>query len=250
MIGRHRPFAFFALVFALTIPFWLLSFATGAELLPKLPVAALAVVCPALAALFLGWREGGAQEVRAWLGRLVLFRGGAISYALAFFIPFLAALASYVWLRARGMPIPTPDASAISALLLFALFLSGAICEELGWTGYALDPLQQRYGAFLAALIIGAVWALWHIPALAQANRDWSWIAWWCLGTVSTRIIMVWLYNATRGSVPIAILMHTAGNLAWQLFPVHGSYYDPKTTGILLFAIAAVVSVLPKAKAA
>ncbi|HWA29803.1 MAG TPA: CPBP family intramembrane glutamic endopeptidase [Rhizomicrobium sp.] len=250
MSGRRRPFVFFALVFALTIPFWLLSSATGAELLPKLPVAALAVICPALAALFLGWREGGAQEVRALLGRLVQFRGGAISHVFAFFLPFLAGFASCAWLRAAGVPVPTPDASVISVFSLFALFLPGAICEELGWTGYALDPLQRKYGALPAALIIGAVWALWHVPALAQADRDWSWIAWWCLGTVSTRVIMVWLYNATRGSVPVAILLHTAGNLAWQLFPVHGSYYDPKTTGILLFAIAAVVSVLPKAKAA
>ena len=250
MSGCRRPFIFFALVFALTIPFWLLSSATGAELLPKLPVAALAVICPALAALFLSSREGGAQEVRALFGRLVQFRGGTISYVFAFFIPFLAALASYAWLRAVGVPVPTPDASATSVLSLFALFLPGAICEELGWTGYALDPLQRKYGVLLAALIIGAVWALWHIPALAQADRDWSWIAWWCVGTVSTRVIMVWLYNATRGSVPVAILTHTTGNLAWQLFPVHGSYYDPKTMGIVLFAIAAIVSTLPKAKAA
>jgi membrane protease YdiL (CAAX protease family) len=244
-----RPFVFFALVFALTIPFWLLSFATGDELLPKLPVAALAVICPAIAALLLGWREGGVREVRALHVRLVQFRGGAGFYAVAFFTPILAALASYLWLRWGGVPVPAPDDSLISFLLLFALFLSGAVCEELGWTGYALDPLQQRYGAFPAALTIGAAWALWHVPALLQANRDWSWIGWWCVGTISTRVIMVWLYNATRGSVPVAILMHTASNLAWQLFPVHGSYYDPRTMGVLLFAGAVIVSVLPRARA-
>jgi membrane protease YdiL (CAAX protease family) len=252
MSGSHRPFTFFALVVALTIPFWLLSFATGAELLPKLPVAAFAVICPAAAALFLCWREGGMQDVRALLARLgqFRFREGAPYYVLAFLIPVLAALASYVWLRSRGVPIPAPDISPASVFLLLALFLPGAICEELGWTGYALDPLQRRYGAAFAALIIGAVWAFWHVPALLQAGRDWSWIAWWCLGTICTRVIMVRLYNAMRASVPVAILMHIAGNLAWQLFPVHGSYYDPKTMGILLFAIAAVVSILPRAKAA
>jgi hypothetical protein len=61
-MGRHRsPPAFFLLVFVLSLPFLVLSALRPQELLPGLPVAALMVVCPAVAASLLVYREQGAH---------------------------------------------------------------------------------------------------------------------------------------------------------------------------------------------
>ena len=57
--------AFFGLTFALTIPFWIIGRASGNELMPGLPSAALAVICPATAALILSWRLTGVASARA-----------------------------------------------------------------------------------------------------------------------------------------------------------------------------------------
>jgi|GEM_PF-2369365 len=81
------------------------------------------------------------------------------------------------WLQ---MPTPKQNMSLLDAVLLFLLFFIGAIGEEVGWTGYVTDPLQNRFGALKAALIIGTVWAVWHIIPFIQAYRTPIWILWQC----------------------------------------------------------------------
>ena len=68
------------------------------------------------------------------------------------------------------------------------------------------------------------------------------WIAWWTLQTVALRIVLVWLYNNSSGSVVVASLCHGMVNTAWQLFPVHGSLMDPRISG-LMWALAATAIV-------
>ena len=65
-----------------------------------------------------------------------------------------------------------------------------------------------------------------------------------CLGTVATRVIMVWLYNNTGKSLFAMLLYHTMINVSWTLFPNYGSHYDPFIVGIFIFIIAAFVTVL------
>jgi uncharacterized protein len=67
------------------------------------------------------------------------------------------------------------------------------------------------------------------------------WIAWWSLWTVAARVIMVWLYNRTGGSVLAVTLDHASSNVCWQLFPIHGSYFDPRLTGLITVAVAVVI---------
>jgi hypothetical protein len=68
-----------------------------------------------------------------------------------------------------------------------------------------------------------------------------EWIAWWTLYTVAIRVIMVWLFNQTGGSVFGMILFHMTINVTWLLYPVGNSFFDPRVTGLILAAIAASV---------
>ena len=74
-------------------------------------------------------------------------------------------------MRVLGMPLPSPQLSLIAAIVLFAFFFIGAWCEESGWSGYLIDPLQERWGALRASLVLGSVWALWHWMPLVQVGR-------------------------------------------------------------------------------
>lgn len=96
-------------------------------------------------------------------------------------------------------------------------------------------------GALRASLILGSVWAVWHYVALAQADRSVGWIAWWSLYTVTQRVIIVWLYNNTGKSVFAAALFHMMTNVSWQLFPVNGSYFDPRVTGLILALVVVII---------
>jgi hypothetical protein len=88
------------------------------------------------------------------------------------------------------------------------------------------------------------VWAIWHIVPLVQLHRSFVWIAWWCLGTVAARVLIVWLYNNTGKCVFAAAVFHTMMNVSWQLFPIHGSYFDERINGVIMAFVAAVVVII------
>lgn len=237
---------FFVLVFVLTIPFLVLGALTGLEILPGLPVASLGAVCPATATVIVVYRERKSAGVTALLKRAFDFTRitAKVWYIPALLLMPLVMALSFGVLRLAGVPVPIPQLAVLPVLLLCVLFFISALAEELGWSGYATDPLQERLSALWASLALGIVWAIVHYVALVQAHRPWVWIAWWSLFTVAARVLIVWLYNNTGRSVFAAALFHMMINVTWQLFPVHGSYYDPRITGLLTAAMAAIVVVI------
>jgi membrane protease YdiL (CAAX protease family) len=158
-------------------------------------------------------------------------------------LPVIAVL-SFVVVRVMGVPIPAPHIAILATLELLALFFVAALGEELGWSGYALDPMQKRWHALSAALLLGLVWSAWHIVPLLQTHRPLDWITWWCVGTVTLRVVMVWLYNNTGKSVFAVALFHAVSNVCWQSFPIHGSYFDPRINGLIMLGVAAVVTIV------
>ena len=58
---------------------------------------------------------------------------------------------------------------------------------------------------------------------------------------MANRVLITWLYNNTGGSVFVAVLFHAMINVTWQLFPINGSYYDPRVTGLITAAVAVIV---------
>lgn len=240
---KHSPFLFFGLVFVLSIPFWVIGALSARQLLPALPVSALAAFCPVAAAAILVYREDKWAGFTSLLNRsfdVRRIRVKAWLVPLLLLEPFIMIL-SFVVMRLTGVPVPVPQFNLLPALGLFAVFLFAGLGEELGWSGYATDPLQNRFGALGASLLIGLVWAVWHFIGLAQAHRSPGFIAWWSLNTIAYRVIIVWLYNRTGKSVFAAAVFHAMINLTWQLFPVDGSFYDPRITGLIAAAVAVVV---------
>lgn len=218
----RSPLKFFLLVFALSVPFWLIGAVTGLELLPGLPVSSLGAFCPLLAALIFVYKDNKTAGVTELLKRSFDYK--RIS-AKVWYIPILLLMPgvmvlSYGLMRLLGLPLPTPHYPAVLVVLvMFLAFFVAALGEELGWSGYIIDPMQARWNALQASLLLGLVWATWHIVSLVQANRSLAWIAWWCLYTVAARVLLVWLYNNTGRSVFAVALFHTMINISWQLFP-------------------------------
>ena len=237
---------FFLLVFALSLPLWVLGAVTGLQLLPNLPVSALMSVCPLLAASLLVYGEGKIAGVTELLKRAIDYRRiqpRAWCLLILLISPAIAIL-TYVLMKAMALPLPIPHIPWLMALLLFPPFMILALTEEVGWLGYAIDPMQQRWNALTAAIVLGLVWVVWHVIPLMQAHRAVSWIAWWALGTVASRVLIVWIYNNTGKNVFAGALYHASSNLSWILFPNFGSNYNPRITSLLLAFAATAVTVV------
>jgi membrane protease YdiL (CAAX protease family) len=243
----HRsPLRFFLTVAALSIPFAWLGAVTDLQLYPGIPVAALAFVCPVTAAALLAYRENGSTAVSALLRRAFDFRRVRAKFwylPTVLLMPCVTA-ASYGLLRAAQAPLPAPRFAAPGSLLLFLAFLVAALGEELGWSGYALDPMQERWSALLAGLILGAFWALWHVIAMVEAGQSPAWIAWGCLDMLGTRVLMVWLYNNTGKSVFGVALYHAIANLSVKSVFPGGAVPAERTIALILAGAAAAVTIV------
>jgi CAAX protease family protein len=244
---RRSPLRFFLLVFALSLPFFFAGAFTTFQLLPGIPVTALiAVFCPATAAVILVCLESRTAGVRELLKRSFDFKRirAKTWYApIVLLAPGFAVL-QYGLIRWMGVPLPVPRIPVVATLGMSLAMFVAALGEELGWSGYVIDPMQDRWGALPASILLGLVWAIWHFVPLVQVHRSPVWIAWWCLGTVAARVLIVWLYNNTGKSVFAAAVLHTMMNVSWQLFPIHGSYFDQRVNGVITALAAAVVVVV------
>lgn len=239
---KNRPFLFFLLVFILSIPIWLIG---GSQLpLPvELPVSALMSFCPLIAAAILTFQKDGSTGIKKLLQKT--FDHKKITNKI-WYIPILLLnpilfFSSYIIMRLIGVPLPEPNISLLLAPLFFVIFFLSAAGEELGWMGYAIEPLQSRWGALSAGLILGLIWAIWHVVPDLQLNQPLDWILWHRLGTIGLRILIVWIYDNAGRSVFAAILFHDMNNLSWAMFPNFGSHYDPMITSLLIILTTGLV---------
>jgi membrane protease YdiL (CAAX protease family) len=238
------PLDYFALAFALAVPFWL--FGAGKLPLPvNLPTGALVTFVPMTAASILLFRQSGLNGVKYLWKKALDFR--KIKNKL-WYLPILLLLPliyvlSYAVMRLMGLPLPDRVEIPLQLVPVFlVMYFIGDTGEELGWTGYALDPLQNRWGALRAGAILGVVWALWHFIPFVQTGNAASWVVAQSLSAIPLRILHVWIYNNTGKSVFAVILFHDAANMSWSFFPNLGSHYNPAVTGIITLIVVGIVT--------
>jgi membrane protease YdiL (CAAX protease family) len=210
--------------------------AQGVLHLPLTPLALVSIggLMPILAALLAAGYETGRAGVRVLFGQLAYKR---LVRAWRWCVVALLGMAGIVLLalllnRALGGAWPTAISAATwqTLPLLAVVYLIIALIEEVGWRGYALPRLQDRYGALIASLLLGLIWGVWHlpqwfIPATGQADK-WPFVV-FLLHTVAFSVLLTWLYHRSAGSLWPVILAHTAFNLypepwaaAWQALPL------------------------------
>lgn len=242
-MGTKTLFSFLALTFGLS---WIpMSFfvmftdqftALFGEMSSTNPVFLLAVYAPGISGIFLILRHYGWKGLSSFFRRLALWRA-----PIQWWLFLLLGIPAIVYAAAamRGT-ISEPFRFAPWYMVFPALvqsLLLGPMGEEFGWRGLALPLLQRRFSPFVASLILGVVWALWHAPSFAMSGTPQS--AWsfgpFFLGLIAITVILTPLFNVSRGSLLIAIIYHL--HIMNPIFP------DAQPWDSYLLAIAAVVIV-------
>jgi membrane protease YdiL (CAAX protease family) len=263
LLKRYPVLAGFILMFACTWPIDLWAAANSHGLLLSLPI-------PPILPLFVGYGFvvaslimtgiiSGWAGIRALLRQFLVWRVGLPWYGVVLFgfaVIDLAAIALHVLLGGAVPDFTQPFARQIVgpsfnlwvALPLFFLIQVFTNGEEIGWRGYALPKLQARHGALIASLIIGVIWAFWHVPKFLTAGSAQDYSFWlYLLDTIALAILFTWVYNNTKSSLLLVTLFHAALNTSAVFLPIIPAAIGdvrPTLIAIGLHCLAAIIVVI------
>jgi len=240
-----ESFWFFVLAFLFSWMLWTPRLLEAAGLI-KLPVIAgillgnLALFGPALAAFILtGSKQGKSAVGDLWR------RGWRLNASKVWLLPavlIMPCIAGVTLLVMQLMKIPVEwqyaQPLAMIALIFILIYL-GAIGEEYGWRGYALDRLQSIWTPLKASLLLGLIWGLWHLPLHFTPGSTQSAIPIWqyILQTIALSVLYTWLYNRTNRSVLITTIFHAIGNLSAAYIPTWTNNTGRWINFILILAV-------------
>lgn len=213
---------------------------------------------PTLAAFIMSYATEGKAGVQQLLKSYVQWCVGVGWYLFALVgIPLIYILGCVVLAAAISsyrsyQPVALSD--WLNYPLLFALvtFVGGPFLEEPGWRGYALPRLQEKYGPLPATLLLGFLWAAWHYPqylvpewAAQNGGLNIASFSIFTLSVMTFSIILTWFYNVTKGSVLLAILLHSSINTfsvyAPKMFPAQA---ETQWNGLISFGATALLMLI------
>jgi len=242
-IRRHPLPAFFILTFAIS---WLpgaLHLITGSG-----PV--ILGGGPAIAAILVLSLTRGKEGVRSLFRSMRTWRVGLRWWAVAILAPVLLSGIATGLNLALGAPGPSSEdlgrwTNVIpTALLILLVPAFGGAGEEPGWRGYALPGLLARRSPLVASLVLGVLWAFWHLPVYLVGDQHWSDL----VEVVFATVFLTWLFRNALGSVLIAMVFHAMNNA------VSGEYFSQWFSGndstrqswmlVVVWSVAAAAIVL------
>ena len=261
LASRASPWGFPVCYLGWAYLFWLPVIVSGSSVWSFPNVAFLLVggLSPLLSGLGLLWLTQGRAGFQDLRRRVLEVSRISVRWwvFIALFYPVFTLLAAGVAVAVGHTSDPLEFVSTTRlfdpgalALLFAVAFLFPAI-EEIGLRGYWFDQLQARFSALTASLLLGAVWAAWHVPLVYMSgyyegttfDPD---LWWWLPSIVLTAIVGTWVYNNTRRSVLAVIGLHFVGNLTGETMGFAPEMYPYVVAGTALVALVVVVGWSPR----
>ncbi|PYP47669.1 MAG: hypothetical protein DMD42_02170 [Gemmatimonadetes bacterium] len=182
----------------------------------------LGTFAPSLVAVWLTARAEGDSGLRALLGGVLRWQVAAGWYLFALaYIPAIKLTVALVHRLATGAWPRFGDEPWYGILAAIAFSTPFQAGEEIGWRGYALPRLATRFGLARASVLLGFIWAAWHLPQFFIPEVDTYGQSFfvYALQVTALSVAMAWLYARTNGSLLLVMLLHAAVNNAKDIVP-------------------------------
>ena len=174
----------------------------------------LGVYAPGLVAVALTASTEGRAGVSALLRQITVANvpAGWYLFAVGYF-PAIKLGVAVAHRAALGTWPAFAEASWVLMLASVAFSMPFQAGEEIGWRGYLLPRLSARIGLPVASLVVGVIWACWHLPFFfivgAKSGQP---FAPYLLSVIALSVAMAWLYSRTGGSLLLTMLLHASVN--------------------------------------
>jgi membrane protease YdiL (CAAX protease family) len=190
----------------------------------RMPLFTLGAFAPGVVALWLTARKEGRAGVMALLTRLLEWRVAirwyafAVGYVIAIklAVALVHRVATGAWPRFNDNPW-----YIVLGLVVTVTMFWGQAGEEIGWRGYALPRLAVRLGFARASILLGVIWAAWHLPLffIAATTTTGQSFPVYLLQVTALSVAISWLYAHTNGSLLLTMLLHSAINNTKDIVP-------------------------------
>lgn len=250
-----NPWSFFAVATAWSWLFWLAAILLGLDVDTSAGGVLMLVglLGPMVAGILFTYLTEDKAGRKDYWARIVAFRRIPLRWYLVIFLlmPALNVLAALIDRGLGGVGATWGEATRqiltdpFSLVMLFVFAALAPFVEELGWRGYILDKLQQKRSALGAALLLGVVWSIWHLPLFFVAGTYQQGLGvgtmefWLFLfGIVPLTVLFSWVYNNAGRVTLAAILLHSMVNFTGEIIAI-----TPRADAILMgvLGVAAVV---------
>ncbi len=249
MLNTKQSYLFLLLTLLLSIPFYVWGAVAPVDGLPfGLPISFLMIFVPLMLSLFFAWRNG--IGISSLFSRIFDFNQAPLWAGLfAIFCMPVVVTASFFLMKLFSLPLPETLTFPVNEIpLMILLYFIGAIPEEFGWTLMLSKGFAKAYGVVIAGIIIGSVWAIWHVIPWSWAHPT-SWIIGMILLNLLMRIGMVYAFVNGGESLFYALVFHMMINISFGLFPNYGSHANPLVMSIILLPILLLLGRIRKGTA-
>jgi len=224
----------------------------------------LAAASSSIGALITMGVTKGKHGLKELLGTFKNWRSSPILYIISIVLPAMIILIATGISFLFGNPFPFPESSKwLSLLLMFILLtLQAGLGEEIGWRGYLTPKLSEKYSILVSSLIVGVIWALWHLPMyfipgviqyeISQKIGFLPIFAMYSIFIIASSIVLSWIFFTSNKNLWLPVLLHGSVNTFAWLF----AYDDLELYGgplmltffVIIWVIIAILISLPYRK--
>jgi membrane protease YdiL (CAAX protease family) len=236
-MNKSIPIRFFVITFVWTWAFFGLLFLAGIgffseykELILRLKELIKVIACfgPAAGVIVSIYTLNGSDALKKYISSFLSIKFGMKAWLLIFSI---AGVFSISWIIPELFGLPRLESSLsgvsnIPVIFVFTAFwiicvLFGGGQEEIGWRGYIMPFLENKYGYIIGSLILGIIWTFWHIPLFFIPGTIQSQINFFCymLLLIGYSYFFSWIINLSKNKLLSGLLVHGTVNAFFELFP-------------------------------
>lgn len=259
MIVGHPVAAFLVMVYAVNIAVALSPALTRRDLLPfdQAPYDWLGhILGVALPAFVVTAALGGRDAVRNLARRCLRWRVDLRWYVAALLgMPVATLLLAIIFYGSAPLQLLGDKWSLLFTLVLphlLVVIVFSNVAEEIGWTGFLLNRVQDRFTPLKASIIVAVPFALFHVPGYVVEFESLAEVLLIAgvlfIPQLASRVIAAWLYNNTGRSVLLVGLFHcsfnvTSSDVAREFIPGPSEETFVLTSGFVILAAIVIAAV-------